>query len=406
LVLFFRKEHSFFLGRYLISTAAQIFFGTGGNAAMFQGSGWADPNENGTWCLGPQATLHIPLVPGEGDLLVECVLQPMVRPPALTGQRLVLTANSTHAGDVLVQIESVIGFRIERAWLNGGPALRLDLHSPDAASPAELGAGRDPRMLGFEVRELRVMWVPPDMPVHGRRMPPLPAASGPLPAAMEDAVNVITGLSLENLMLQLESLGYNCELGLVQRRCGAEPLGLLRFAGTSAPRLLEGLDFSFEGIDDPTQIRLYPSWAGETEWIGRNLRYDMHWHTYRPVVEAERERVVEDEIKKLRFKRRRFLEVLESGEKLFVYQRPEHDSPAHVLPILNMLRSHGDNALLFVAVNRDSPPGSVERLSRDLYRGNLARVPPAGWADDTDFRAWISICANAYRLWRETGRGG
>jgi len=390
----------------LISTAAQIFFGTGGNAARFQGSGWAEPNENGTWCLGPHAALHIPLVPGDGDLLVECVLQPLVRPPALTGQRLVLTANGAPAGDVLVQIESVIGFGVARALLEDGNELRLVLSSPDAASPAELGAGRDSRLLGFELRELRVMWVPPNVPVHRRQMPPLPAASGQLPGAMEDAVRVITGLSSENLMLQLESLGYNCELGLVQRRCGAEPLGLLRFAGTSAPRLLEGLDFCFEGIDDPAQIRLYPSWGGETEWIGRNLRYDMHWHTYRPVVEAEREQVVADEIKKLRFKRRRFLEVLESGEKLFVYQRPEHDSAAHVLPILNMLRSHGDNALLFVAVNRDRPPGSVDRLSADLYRGNLARVPPTGWSDDTDFRAWISLCANAYRLWRETGRGG
>ncbi len=386
--------------------AAQIFFGTGGNAAASQGSGWAEPNEDGTWCMGPQATLHMPLVPGDGDLFVECVLQPLVRPPALTGQRLVLTANGAQAGEVLVQIESVIGFRIERAWLENRNELRLALRSPDAASPVELGAGRDTRMLGFQLRELRVMWVPPEVPVHRRRMPPLPAADGALPGAMEDSVRVMTGLSPENLMLQLESLGYNCELGLVQRRCGAEPLGLLRFSGISAPRLLEGLDFCFQDIDDPAQIRLYPSWAGETEWIGRNLRYDMHWHTYRPVVEAERDRVRDDEIKKLRFKRRRFLEVLDSGEKLFVYQRPEHDSAAHVLPILNMLRSHGDNALLFVAVNRDSPPGSVERISADLYRGNLARVPPAGWSDDSDLRAWISICANAYRLWRETGRGG
>jgi hypothetical protein len=407
LVLFFKKEHSFvFLGPSLISTAAQIAFGANGNAVPYQLDGWADPNDNGTWCLGPEAGLRVPLAPGQGELFAEFVLQPLVRPPALTGQRIALLANGALVGDTLVQIESAVGFRIGRQILNGGGDVELTVRCPDATSPFELGAGRDTRPLGFELRELRLMWVPPEASVYARRLAPLAHGEGTAPASMESAVHAVAGLPVQDLMLQFESLGYNCEMGLVQRRCGAEPLGLLRFSGISAPKLLEGLDYCFEGLDDPAELRLYPSWAGDTEWVGRNLRYDMHWHTYRRVIEAERAMVMDAEIRNIRFKLRRFLEVLETGQKLFVYQRPEHDRAAHVLPILNMLRSHGDNALLFVAVNHDGPPGSVDLLSADLYRGNIARVPPTGYEDDSDLRAWISICANAYRLWRETGRGG
>lgn len=50
---------------------------------------------------------------------------------------------------------------------------------------------------------------------------------------------------------QFESLGDNCEFGLVQRIGGIEPLGLLRFAGFHIPveyrlnRLLDALERGF-----------------------------------------------------------------------------------------------------------------------------------------------------------------
>jgi hypothetical protein len=391
----------------VITTAAQIVFGSKGNAAPYQTQGWAEPHDEiATWCIGPEAALHVPLAPGEGDLLVEFVLEPWVRPPILSGQRLAVSANGAPVGSALVQIESALGFRVERSLLGNGEEVDIALRCPDATSPADLRVSGDTRKLAFGMREARAMWVPPETPVYARRLPPLPVAAGRVPDAMAPAVRAITGLSLPDLMVQLESLGYNCELGLLQRACGAEPLGLLRFVGISVPRLLEGLDFCFEGVDDPAETRLFPNWEGKTEWIVSNLRYDMHWHTFHPVVEAEKDGFRRDELKKLQFKRRMFVETLEAGQKLFVYQRPEHTSVAHVLPILNLLRSHGDNALLFISQGHEAPSGSVDRLSANLYRGNIDRLAPIGWGDDAYVCAWISICANAYRLWREAGHGG
>ena len=62
-----------------------------------------------------------------------------------------------------------------------------------------------------------------------------------------------------DLMLRFESLGQNCEFGLVQRRCGSEPLGLLRFASTPLPHLLAAFEGGFEGLGGPDAIEIIPS---------------------------------------------------------------------------------------------------------------------------------------------------
>ena len=53
-------------------------------------------------------------------------------------------------------------------------------------------------------------------------------------------LNTVPVLDDRDLVLQFESIGDNCELGLVQRRAGSEPLGLLRFAGSTDKVSLTG----------------------------------------------------------------------------------------------------------------------------------------------------------------------
>jgi hypothetical protein len=389
----------------LITTAARLVFGTGGDAVPHQKQGWSKPEENHTWCLGPEASLELKLRPGEGDLLLEFTLSPFMLPPFLLRQQIAVLANGAPIGEAVTQNESAVGFRIPRKIIGEATKLDITLRCPDAVSPASLHVGKDARVLGFAVREVMASWVPNEAPVYPRSMPPLSSDPDETLDRLEPRVRGITGLSLADLMMQFESLGHNCEFGLVQRRCGAEPLGLLRFMSVSPSNLLHGLDFGFEGADDPAMTRIYTSSDGEPEWMLRLDRYDMHAHTFRRPAEVDGETVRADEVKKLVFKRRRFLEVLESGQKLFVYQRSEHMTEAHALPVLNLLRSHGPNALLFVTADPSLPCGSVDRLATDLYRGNIDYLAPSVFAGKMNLSAWVSICANAYRLWREAGLG-
>jgi hypothetical protein len=206
-------------------------------------------------------------------------------------------------------------------------------------------------------------------------------------------------------MLEFESLGMNCELGLIQRHYGAEPAGLLRFVGIEIHDLLLGLDEAFKHIANPAQLRAYTDGSHSQNWISHSAEYNLHRHSYQPVATMNEAAFLAAESRKLERERERFQQVLTTGQHLFVYQRNEFLQPAHVMPILNMLRSHGRNALLFVTPNYGAPSGSVDLLAPDLYRGNIDRLAPQANAIDSNVPAWTSICANAYRLWRETGHG-
>ena len=94
------------------------------------------------------------------------------------------------------------------------------------------------------------------MPTMGARhrpsnhQPSVPNCLGrlmPAPAALPPGV----ATALPDLFLQFESMGHNCEFGLVQRHFGAEPLGLLRWNAISVEDVILGIEQQFEGVGNP-----------------------------------------------------------------------------------------------------------------------------------------------------------
>src|ERR1700758_3814147 len=90
-----------------------------------------------------------------------------------------------------------------------------------------------------------------------------------------DAV-AAAALADRDLVLQFESLGDNCELGLVQRRVGVEPLGLFRFASAPLRHLIRAMDARFAGIADPDHVRVETQ---NGEYMIRLSKYDFIYHT-------------------------------------------------------------------------------------------------------------------------------
>jgi hypothetical protein len=390
----------------MIEAAAHLIFGQNGNAAASQIDGFSLPEDGHTWALGPEAVLRVPIRPGEGDLMLELSLRPFMAPPYLLRQRVGLTVEGVAIGTEWAQDDTVLGFRIPGALARGRPEIEIRLALPDAVKPVDLHIANDSRLLAAQFREALLVWIPPEEPFAPRRMPRLPIQPGDTLERMDEVSRFVTGLKLDALMLRYESIGHNCEFGLVQRACGVEPLGLLRFVGIAIHRLLNGLDFEFEGVDDPALVRPFHGPGPQAEWLLRNDRYGMTAHTFILVSDIDEASLVEKHVNRVRFQRRRFLELLESGENLFVFQRQEPMTVAHALPLLTMLRSYGPNALLFVNQDLDLPSGSVDLLGPHLYRGNIEKLAPVGRANEFALHDWVSICANAYRLWRETGHGG
>jgi hypothetical protein len=191
----------------------------------------------------------------------------------------------------------------------------------------------------------------------------------------------------------------------MQRAVGAEPLGLLRFAAILPHHLLRGLDTAFEGIGERSRLRVFTErLRAREEYLVRDDLFGIHFHTNVYVGEADEDEVAAKLAPHLQFLRRKFQERLEDGG-LFVLQHQAVRSVAQALPVLNLLRSYGPAALLYVVEDRTIAPGTVRQERIDLFRGHTNNLPPMYEADTINIEAWLSLCANTYRLWREAGGG-
>jgi hypothetical protein len=112
-----------------------------------------------------------------------------------------------------------------------------------------------------------------------------PEAHEQLAFAMAEAAPKPDAGSTDQQVTQFESLGgrgLGCEFGIFQRGCGAEPLGLLRWADMTHERLLFALDSRFEGVGSPEQTELFVSaiGGGRGEYCARDRRGVMFMRTF------------------------------------------------------------------------------------------------------------------------------
>jgi hypothetical protein len=386
----------------MIEPLAEVLFGRHGNAGPHLLDGWSFPEDGFIWSVGAESRLQIPVppVPPGSEPILELDLNPFVAPGRTTGQRLAVSVNGVRVGEASIEGEGPVGFRIPSASLGAGGMMLVELHHPDAARPADLGVNGDTRRLGFMLRSATVL-APPAVPAFTPIvLPPLALPDGRDTEALKASVQALTGQNARDLMLNFESLGHNCEFGIMQRHCGAEPLGLLRFVGITLPDLLRGLDCGFAGVGEERWLRVFLTETARPEFMVCDVRHNISFHSFRFGDETTAEQVRAEHSRQLKFCHEKFREVLQSGEKLFVFQRPGQLLAAQALPLLTQLRAHGPNALLFVTEGGEREPGTVAQVGHGLYQGFIGAMAPSTDVGTCDLRAWLSICANAQALWR------
>jgi hypothetical protein len=378
-----------------------LSFGRLGNAGPLLLDGWSEPEDGFTWSVGPLSRLRVGLPASDDPLWLEVAFNPFAVPGLFEGQDLSLAAEGVVIGQDHFDGEGTAAYPIpDRLRAGGAAEMILELRHPQARSPASLGLNDDARRLGFMLRRLRVLPRPPARRVDAVALPPCP-----LPAsrdAMGQMVEALTGFVPRGLLLHFESLGRNCEFGLVQRHVGAEPLGLLRFAGITLDDLLHGLCHAFDGIGDDVVVRTHPTHDGREEFLVYDDRYRVGLHSFRTTEDATAAEVRDEHRQKLHFVRRQFVRCLKTGERIFVFQRPGVITRSQALPLLHALQAFGPNALLYVDMDPALPSGAVEQLGHRFFHGKLAGFAPAEDAGAADLSGWLSLCANAYRLWRAT----
>ncbi len=207
--------------------------------------------------------------------------------------------------------------------------------------------------------------------------------------------------ALRDMFMQMENIGDNCEFGLVQRRFGAEPLGLLRWTGTPIRLLAQAFDDDLEGIGLPENTRI--ALLSGDEYYTSDTRYGMRMHTFIFLGQAEPEALLVKLCKRIQFLRRKMLDDLTIGnQKLFVYKSLFGYKPGDIETLHDSLQRRGRNTLMCVKLADEMhPDGTVEQITPTLLIGYIKRFNNDGgtWMN-TEFDSWATISRNAYALWQ------
>jgi hypothetical protein len=193
--------------------------------------------------------------------------------------------------------------------------------------------------------------------------------------------------------------GFGCEFGFFQRHVGVEPLGLLRWAGIAPEDLIRGLDSDFSGIDDPAHLNLVerqgPDWAFlQTSYKIRFDHSGLNRHEV-PIAEAK-ERICLN----LRWLRKKFLEDLAEGEKIFVYRTFDYVvSSETVRQMAGSLGRHGPGKLLYVCLaDEHNPVFSVKQILPNLLIGYIDAFAPQNHKIIYNTNGWNAVCREALKV--------
>ncbi|HEY1935133.1 MAG TPA: hypothetical protein VGG99_24270 [Acetobacteraceae bacterium] len=386
----------------MIEALLALEFGQGGNAETHLGFGWSTGEDGFRWMVGDASDLWLENPGTASDFLLELDLRPFVRPPELTTQRFALLVRGVQVGRADLDKGGVFAWHVPRALLAAPGPVRLTLLHPDARRPSELSESTDARPLAVSVHSARVLRI--DVPALSRpTAPPEPVAwrswATGLPVADDNTPrDAPTEMPAGDLVMHFESLGDNCEFGLVQRRCGKEPLGLLRFSNIMLPFLLRGMTSGFAGAGDLDTLELWDGADGK-EYVIRDTSYGITYHTFLYKDQVAADGLLARQSARLKFLARKLIDDVAAAEKIFVFKRNDAVSEAEILPLYAAMRARGESTLLWVVPADDEhPPGRVERVLPGLLRGWIERFAPYENAHDLPLPAWLELCRQAYNL--------
>jgi hypothetical protein len=218
---------------------------------------------------------------------------------------------------------------------------------------------------------------------------------------MDGTQTIETELSDRDLVLQYESLGDNCELGLVQRRVGAEPLGLLRFSGSPLRNVLRAMAGRFEHIADPAHIRLQPE---NGEFMVKLTKYDFLYHSDVKIGELEPDRLIRQQSRVVAFLARKLIDDLEAPSKIFVFRQNEPLSAGDLTDLRLAVSAYGPGRLLWVQpACPGHPPGTVALVDDRLIVGYVRRLAARETVPDLDLDSWLTVLRGAWRIAQAVG---
>ena len=213
-------------------------------------------------------------------------------------------------------------------------------------------------------------------------------------------------MTIADVVACFESLGENCEFGLVQRAVGIEPLGFFRFNYAALEALLRALDCDFADVGGAGQVEVYTEPPPNRELMVRIRGYGFRYHTFRSIDDVSIADMHAHQVRAVDFLTRKLREDLRAGEKIFVRKGDDSARIEQIMPLFAALRRYGPATLLWV-VRADGvrQAGTVEVLGRGLLKGYIDRFAPISNPDALS-DAWLDVCYAAHALWQDNAAPG
>jgi hypothetical protein len=189
-------------------------------------------------------------------------------------------------------------------------------------------------------------------------------------------------------MLNFVSMGNNCEFGFAQRRHGAEPINLWRWANVELGAAVRAMNARFADIGNPDHITVEPRPGGR--YYPRHAKYQFGWHVW-TAPDVTPDEVRKGETKRLPWIAEALMDDLASGDRVFVFKRPEFEP--HVVALLHdAARQYGSPTFLLVT---DGAPVSVVKRDGFLFGTIPAFADPADVPSTTNAASWLALCRMA-----------
>jgi hypothetical protein len=217
--------------------------------------------------------------------------------------------------------------------------------------------------------------------------------------------NELSGQSGDGVFRTFESLGNNCELGIVQRTHGYDTPGLFRNVGfQTVEQIIKALECRFEGMFDAGNF----SYLQRSNWPDYALhcrRYGFVFHTAIPCDQPILEKTASRNIASFRFMLRKLREDLEQGEKIFVYRSDRTASDDLVVRLHSAIRTYGPGWLLYVRQDASKPRCDLEIPADGLMVASMPLLsnsnPPV-----IDMASWQRLARLSTSMWRLNNANG
>ena len=137
-------------------------FGQGGRWRSWLNDGWSNSEMQGTWSVGKQALLNIAplqLPDSPNGVILHIVIAAFVT-PTHPHQSIGVSVNGVAVEQHMVSYPSGLSafdINLSRETTAGNARIRIEFALPDAASPSEVGASKDKRVLGIMLKSITAL---------------------------------------------------------------------------------------------------------------------------------------------------------------------------------------------------------------------------------------------------------